>query len=532
MYIRDLNKQKIELDPIELPTVPPPAGARRADHDLLLESSPLAMASRAIFELGGDRKTATRAARSTRRGAGGRGPRPGEVDLLAPTHGKPPQPFRERDTRLLRIVYKEIVLRFAPKVPTTTRTQLITKHGFVVRRTNPYEKDQVVIFDPEGQHVGAELLDIANDLAETDEVIFATPNFVSEYRRHALSIPIPQWHLYNRGKAAGQKKGEDVDAREAWKITRGSRDVVIAIIDDGVDIDHPTLRKQVWRDGKKRPGRDFFLPNDDPDHYNPRPKVFQRPYDNTDLNDIHGTACAGVAAASGTKCYGVAPKCRIMAVKIFHANEMAEDERVADAIRYAAKAASVISLSWSGGKTPDIESAIEDAGRERGGRGVVVFAATGNEDHAPVGFPAAYDSVIGVGASTDQAELASYSNVGKEVSIVAPSNYGILGIFTTDVTEPGRGYNPGDPSRGGKDGLYCNDFGGTSSATPLAAGIGALVLSVNPKLGREDVRGVLESTADKIGAGYDSKGHSNNFGYGRVNAGSAVHEAKARRKRG
>ena len=72
--------------------------------------------------------------------------------------------------------------------------------------------------------------------------------------------------------------------------------------------------------------------------------------------------------------------------------------------------------------------------------------------------------------------------------------------------------------------------GGTSSATPLAAGVGALVLSANPKLSSDDVRDILRGTADKIGAGYDAKGFSREFGYGRVNAAKAVEEAKRRRK--
>jgi subtilisin family serine protease len=93
------------------------------------------------------------------------------------------------------------------------------------------------------------------------------------------------------------------------------------------------------------------------------------------------------------------------------------------------------------------------------------------------------------------------------------------------VSYEGKGYNPGDDSLGDAEGLYTNNFGGTSSATPLAAGVGALVLSVNPNLSRTDLRDLLASTADKIGSGYDSNGHSNYFGHGRVNAGRAVAEA-------
>ncbi len=106
----------------------------------------------------------------------------------------------------------------------------------------------------------------------------------------------------------------------------------------------------------------------------------------------------------------------------------------------------------------------------------------------------------------------------------APSNGGVRGIFTTDVSTPDRGFNIGVAANGGKDGLHYNDFGGTSSATPLAAGVAALMLSVDPTLNRQALRDLLQSTADKIGDGYDANGHSDEFGYGRVNAGKAVQQ--------
>ena len=100
------------------------------------------------------------------------------------------------------------------------------------------------------------------------------------------------------------------------------------------------------------------------------------------------------------------------------------------------------------------------------------------------------------------------------------------GIFTTDVSENNRGFNIGRADKGGADGLHTNSFGRTS-ATPLAAGVAALVLSINPNLTRTDLRDVLASTADKIGSGYDSRGHSNEFGFGRIDAGAAVQAAQA-----
>jgi subtilisin family serine protease len=224
----------------------------------------------------------------------------------------------------------------------------------------------------------------------------------------------------------------------------------------------------------------------------------------------------------------VAWRCRILPVKIFHADDLAQDERVADAIRYASQIAAVISCSWSGARSPDIELALQDVGRlGRKGLGSAVLCATGNDERSPVGYPASDPNSIAIGASTDQARLAWYSNVGPEVDLVAPSSGGKQGIFTTDVSYVGRGFNPGDAARGGADALYTNDFGGTSSATPLAAGVAALVLSVNPRLNRDELRSLLRDTADKIGRGYDAKGHSNDFGYGRVNAKRAVAAAAA-----
>jgi subtilisin family serine protease len=298
-------------------------------------------------------------------------------------------------------------------------------------------------------------------------------------------------------------------------------------------VDHPNLKSRIWKNpdasAPNRIGRDFFLPDDHPGHFNPRPKLFRAPFDQMTGNDIHGTPCAGVVAAAGVDggSVGAAPGCRILPVKVFHADELADSGRVADAIRFAASIADILSCSWSGGFSPDVQLALADAGQiGRGGKGSAIFCATGNGNGRPVAFPASDINAIGVGASTDRATLASYSNVGPEVALVAPSSGGTRGIFTTDVSSRERGFNIGLADRGGADGLHTNAFGGTSSATPLAAGVAALVLSVNPELTRSDLRSVLTSTADKIGSGYDANGHSPKFGFGRINAGKAVAAAK------
>lgn len=510
MHILDARRQRVDLVEVAFDARAFRAAASSARRGAAAEASPLARAGRAFFELGR---------------------RAGAASSIAPLQGPPPTAFRERRTGLLRTFRRELVIRFAPGTAAKTRAAVLRKWGLEVRRANVFVPDQITVFDKSRKREGGTLVDVANTCAELDEVIFATPNFVSEYRRQAASsIPRDQWHLLNRGIARGQRKGEDVDALEAWAITRGRPGVVVAILDDGVDVEHPDLRSRIWRNPDKQArdqvGRDFFLPDDHPDHFNPRPKKFRFPFDQMEGNDIHGTPCAGVAAAAGKRALGIAPRCRILPVKIFHADELAPDERVADAIRYAAGRADVLSCSWSGGTSPDVELALEDAQPlGRGGRGAAIFCATGNEASG-VGFPASHPATIGVGASTDRATLAGYSNTGPGVDLVAPSSGGVLDIFTTDVSLAGRGFNVGRADQGGADGRHTNSFGGTSSATPLAAGVGALVLSANAGLTREEVRQILRATADKIGSGYGPNGHSRRFGHGRVNAARAVDAAR------
>jgi subtilisin family serine protease len=346
--------------------------------------------------------------------------------------------------------------------------------------------------------------------------VFAAPSFLSAYRREQPpSVRPEEWHLRSRG---GLSFGEDIRVAAAWKRTLGERGIVVAVLDDGVDLEHPNLRPNLWSNpdpkALDRMGRDFSADLDEPGHLDPRPKCF---------GDVHGTPCAGLIAAAGLKggSVGVAPGCRVLPVKIFRGDDLACDEGVANAIRYAALHADVLSCSWSGGLSPDVSQALEDAGTlGRHGLGAAVFCSAGNRYGAPVAFPASDPSSVAVGASTDLGIAADYSSRGPEISVAAPSSGGLRQIFTTDVSLPGRGYSPGD--------LHTNDFGGTSAATAIAAGVAALVLSVHPGLGRCELSGLLEETAEKIGGGYNALGHSLALGYGRVDAERAVEEAARR----
>lgn len=442
-------------------------------------------------------------------------------------------------TGKLRVVYREAVVRFEPGVSQKKRKAVLDKFRLKVRARNPYDDTQVTVVDPRRYYIAEGMVELANALTETEEIAFAFPNFVSEFKRNGAPGTAPSWYL------------DKINAREAWRHTRG-QGITIAVLDDGVDIEHPNLRRNIVRrpdpdEPRDLFGRDFYVDETDragvAEHFDPRPKVFQYPFDELDLNDIHGTCCAGVAAASGDvgRVCGAAPRARILPVKVFHGDGMAIEARIANAIRYAARHADILSCSWEAPRSPDIEAALKSAGQGRNGLGCPLFFAAGNES-AAVCYPARSPHAIAVGASTYRDKKASYSNTGRQLSVVAPSGVTIVNPFrkprpgminTTDVSYRGRGFNIGSPEAGGTDGAHYNKFTGTSSATPLAAGVAALILSANPKLTREEVRNILEQTAAKIGrkSSYKPNGHSVLYGHGRIDAAKAVAQARQLRRR-
>jgi subtilisin family serine protease len=374
-------------------------------------------------------------------------------------------------------------------------------HGYTVRLTHVSEENP---------------LKIAAKLQKRKEIKTAEPDLsfqiAFQYAPSDTLYP-EQWHLKNRGDKIGLAAGADVKAEEAWEYTLGSREITVCVMDDGFQLDHPDFVSP----GKIVAPRDFGQEDFDP---NP-----------VSEDDNHGTACAGVAVAehNGAGVVGLAPGCSFMPVRT---SGWLSDQSIVDLFQYAIdNHADVISCSWSAAAiyfplSAKMEGIIHKAatqGRSNGKGCVILFAAA--NDNSPLnddkdgqlyhqGF-ALHPDVIAVAASNSLDKRSSYSNYGPELAICAPSS-GSPGrrVVTTDRRGT-KGYSTDD---------YTYDFGGTSSSTPLAAGLAALILSVNPELTSAEVKDIMMETADKIDLenGQYVDGHSPLYGHGRINAHKAV----------
>ncbi|MBW4642464.1 MAG: S8 family serine peptidase [Goleter apudmare HA4340-LM2] len=402
---------------------------------------------------------------------------------------------------------------------------------------------------------------IANQLQGLPEVLAAEPNILVQTEPHYKPrdpLYPQQWYLHHNGgnQLAG---GSHIAVEQAWDITRGVRSVVVAVVDDSFDLNHSDFQGS----GKIVAPRDF-KDND----FLPLPGNDQEP--------SHGTACAGLAVAeeNGAGIVGVAPGCAFMPIRT---TGFLDDQSIEDIFNWAIdKGASVISCSWGASaiyfplSLRQRAAITRAATRGRKGKGCVILFAAGNANRPLNGtvnernWPknllagntqwlsgfAVHTDIIAVSASTSLGKKAAYSNWGTNIAICAPSNNAPpgmwfqgagfmqtqpaiasslagLGILTTDQISTA-GYAPGD---------FSNNFGGTSSATPVVAGVAALVLSANPDLTASQVKRILQETADKIvdanpdpqlgvrAGTYDASGHSQWFGYGKVNAAKAVQAA-------
>jgi thermitase len=268
-----------------------------------------------------------------------------------------------------------------------------------------------------------------------------------------------QWHLAKASLPA------------AWNTTTGSSAIRIAILDTGVDGTHPDLS------GKLLSGWNFYD-------------------NNSNTADVHGhgTAVAGTAAAVSNNGLGVASPawdCLILPVRVSDPNGWAADSAIANALTWAAdQGARVANISFA----VSTSSAVRTAAQYFQSKGGVVTVSSGNEGQFISNADNPY--VLTVGATDSADAVASWSNTGNIVDLVAPG----ISIYTTVA--------------GGTYGYWS----GTSFSAPLTAGVAALVLSANPSLSPAQVQGILEQSAADLGAaGWDAS-----YGWGRLNAGAAI----------
>jgi thermitase len=306
-----------------------------------------------------------------------------------------------------------------------------------------------------------------------------------DYAPNDPSWPL-QWGL--------QKIGADY----AWNSTKGDKSILVAVIDSGIDYTHPDLQANYVPLG-------YDWVNNDTD-----------PLD----DEGHGTACAGIIAATLNNELGIAgvAQVEIMAEKIFGVKPVVisghtyyteiggEYADMANSIIHATDVgADILSCSWY--TFGDI-SIIRDAVNYATSHGVLVVASAGNTGLNLIQYPAAYDDVVSVSATDNNDTIASFSSYGSWVDVAAPG----VNVYTTMPTYH---VSMNDDYDWAENYSYVN---GTSFSCPMAAGVAALIWSSHPNITSAQVKYQLERNCDDIGAtGFDIY-----YGNGRINAQKAV----------
>ena len=324
---------------------------------------------------------------------------------------------------------------------------------------------------------------------------------------------------------------DQIGAVDAWQYTTGSVRTTIAVIDSGVDVNHPDLHDNIWVNPGEVPGDGIDNDNNGYiDDVNGWDFINEIPDPNPKFSDgysagaiHHGTLIAGLAAGVGNNKIGIAGvswRTKIMPLRVLNNRGEGDALTVARAVDYAVKKkVDVINLSFVGeGDDPVLKAALERATQA----GIVVVAAAGNDEANRVGinlnttplYPVCYSSgnegVIGVGSLDANDQKANFSHYGKCVDIMAPGG----DFLTTQMVSY---------EHTGFDTYYGSGWGGTSLSTALVSGSVALLKSVNPRLTPHDISRLLSDTCEDVGV-LNIK-YIGELGCGRINVGKAVKQA-------
>jgi serine protease len=292
----------------------------------------------------------------------------------------------------------------------------------------------------------------------------------------------------------GQWYFENLKMTEAWGLSRGDSGTSIVVIDTGCDLSHPDLKD------KMDPGIDAIDDDDDPS-----PNLAEQ-------GAAHGTACAGLVAASTNNGVGIAggcPECRMRCVRLVNNMPVPLSADIAAFQLVLESGAAVASNSWGFSEPTPVPAMLADAinnvfDNGRGGKGALIVFAMGNDDREVADDELqAVRGVLAIGAINNLDAATQFTNKGKCNDLVAPT-----GTLTTDIS----GADGDDPTD------YTTLFGGTSSACPVAAGIAALLVSAAPDRTSAELYDVLIQTARTAPyAKPDANGHDPLFGYGIIN---------------
>ena len=357
-------------------------------------------------------------------------------------------------------IAEELIVKFAPDTTQTEREDLLKQVD--IREETPLDGEDfsLVTVTPD-----ANLAAFAKQLLTNKEVLLVEPNY--KYKK----TYVPKEPSYSR-----QWYLTKLQLPKAWDKTKGSSKITVAVIDGGVQKDHPDLRGKIVSPYNAVNGSSSYDP------------------------DEHATHVAGIIAASFNKLgiAGIAPDVKIMPINVFQGNQASADT-VIRAIYYAvAHHADVINMSLG---DDSYSYLLESATKYAKSKGVVLVAAAGNSSTFFPMYPAASEGVLGVSATDRNDRIASFSNYGNYIDLAAPG----VDIYSSIA------------------GSTYASYDGTSMAAPMVSGIAALVRAKNTFLSASQVETILKKSTVDLG----STGWDEDYGYGRIDAYKALSNTPA-----
>lgn len=350
---------------------------------------------------------------------------------------------------------RELVIKFREDATSLEKETIL--NGFRVKKVDSQKVGNYYLVSVSK---GTDLQLLADKFLKNKQVEYVEPNYEIE-AHYTPKDPkySKQWYL------------KKLNMPKAWDVSKGASHVTVAVVDGGVQINHPELTGKIVKPYNAVTGGTTY-PVDD-----------------------HGTHVAGIIAATINKTgiSGIAPNVKIMPVNVFD-GEFADSFDIADGITYAADSgADIINLSLG---SYYYNSVMESAVRYAASKGVIIVAAAGNDDSSYETYPAAFDHVLGISATEKNDRITWFSNFGSYIDFSAPGQ----DIYSTVSRSSYASYD------------------GTSMASPVVAGVTALILSKNPFLSPSQVTGILKSSSvDRGKKGWDAL-----YGYGRIDAYKAL----------